>query len=205
MAGLPPRWPPRAAGRGVAAGGVTIVELVIVAGITGLVVWGAATSIVSHIHTTSRQEAIQRLRDHWGRFNYFLDSEISEAEHAVTTAGCSTTTSGLVFSLQVPTAVAAWPIAQIDYYNKNGAVWRCGPPIDRNGRLVFTMAGGALQVVDNMLVDHATLSVDGTALAANPHEPIYTLSLTDPTGVTYAQTSSSRSRVRTFTLTQPTP
>lgn len=181
-------WPPQA--------GLTLVELLLASVVFSLIVAAAATAIVANVRTANRSEAIQRLREHWGRVSYFLDTEIAEGDTASSTAGCSGV-SNLAFSMVIPVnpPLSSGPsTAKIDYYNKNGGVWRCGPPVGRNGRLVFSLSGTSLVTTDSLLVDGASLSAN----ISNNREPIYTLSLTDVTGVQYSQTSSTRSSIRTF-------
>lgn len=155
------------------ARGFTLVELLIAAGLGAVILAVAAKVLTGDVRSSSSQEAIQRLRDHWGRVNYFVDTEVREGLSVSLAAGsgaCASVASPLL-TITVPAPGTASGTSTIHYYNQNGDLWRCGPDIADDGSLLFDT------VTNGILVENATLQV----------------SITNATIVSYALTMSSRS------------
>jgi prepilin-type N-terminal cleavage/methylation domain-containing protein len=124
--------------------GFTLVEL-LVAMVAGAAVFAAAGSVVlSHIRSSSQLELAQRQRDNAGRLDYLIQVEASEAalveQGRVLPAGCEGAGQASIAALRVPRDSGNYldtvgNVSFIYYYNHEGAVRRCGPPVQRNGVL----------------------------------------------------------------------
>jgi prepilin-type N-terminal cleavage/methylation domain-containing protein len=126
------------------AGGFTLVEL-LVAMVAGVVVFAAAGSVlISHIRSSSQLELAQRQRDNAGRLDYLVQVEASEAalveQGRVLPAGCDAAGEASIAAFRVPRDSGDYldtegNVSFIHYYNHEGSVRRCGPPVQRNGVL----------------------------------------------------------------------
>ncbi|MFM7675330.1 MAG: type II secretion system protein J [Synechococcus sp.] len=86
------------------ARGFTLVELLVAAGLGAVILAVAAKVLTGDVRSSSSQEAIQRLRDHWGRVNYFVDTEVREGLSVSLEAGsggCASVASPLL-TITVP-------------------------------------------------------------------------------------------------------
>ncbi len=143
----------------------------------------AGSAIVSHIRTTTRQEASQRLRDDFGRLTFLMETEIGEGD--ALTYGTTCSSSG--FTIRLPrlpnlsngTTAAS---ATVRYYNDgNGNLRRVGPNILSTGELDF----GTSQ---DLIVNENTLLT--LSNCDDPRKVSYSLTLTTPPG-SYTGTSQS--------------
>lgn len=120
----------------------TLVEL-LVAMVAGTVVFAAVGSVlVSHIRSSSKLELAQRQRDNAARLDYLIQVEASEAalveQGRVLPAGCEAAGQASVAAFRVPRDSGNYldtvgNVSFIFYYNYQGNVRRCGPPVQRNG------------------------------------------------------------------------
>ncbi|MFY8149304.1 MAG: PulJ/GspJ family protein [Prochlorococcaceae cyanobacterium] len=152
----------------------TLVELLIAAGLGAVILAVAAKVLTGDVRSSSSQEAIQRLRDHWGRVNYFLDTEVREGlsvSLAAGSGGCASVASPLL-TITVPAPGTASGTSTIHYYNQNGDLWRCGPDIADDGSLLFDT------ITNGILVENATLQTSIT----NSSNVAYTLTLSSRAG-----------------------
>ncbi len=126
------------------AGGFTLVEL-LVAMVAGVVIFAAAGSVlISHIRSSTQLELAQRQRDNAGRLDYLVQVEASEAalveQGRVLPAGCDAAGEASIAAFRVPRDSGDYldtegNVSFIHYYNHEGSVRRCGPPVQRNGVL----------------------------------------------------------------------
>jgi len=126
------------------AAGFTLVEL-LVAMVAGVVVFAAAGSVlISHIRSSTQLELAQRQRDNAGRLDYLVQVEASEAalveQGRVLPAGCEAAGAASIAAFRVPRDSGNYldtegNVSFIHYYNHEGNVRRCGPPVQRNGVL----------------------------------------------------------------------
>jgi prepilin-type N-terminal cleavage/methylation domain-containing protein len=124
--------------------GFTLVEL-LVAMVAGVVVFAAAGSVLlSHIRSSSQLELAQRQRDNAGRLDYLIQVEASEAalveQGRVLPADCEGAGGASLAAFRVPRDSGNYldtvgNVSFIYYYNHQGHVRRCGPPVQRNGVL----------------------------------------------------------------------
>jgi type II secretory pathway pseudopilin PulG len=122
----------------------TLVEL-LVAMVAGVVVFAAAGSVlISHIRSSTQLELAQRQRDNAGRLDYLVQVEASEAalveQGRVLPAGCDAAGEASIAAFRVPRDSGDYldtegNVSFIHYYNHEGSVRRCGPPVQRNGVL----------------------------------------------------------------------
>ncbi|QPN65687.1 hypothetical protein H8F26_12295 [Synechococcus sp. CBW1006] len=166
-----------------------MVELLIASAIGAVILAAAARILTGDIRSNSSQEAIQRLRDHWGRVNYFVDTEVREGLSVSLASGTGACASVASPYLAITVPNPAGGTGGIYYYNNNGNLWRCGPDIADDGSLTFNT------VVNAMLVERATLEVS----IVNATNMTYTLTMSsrsDGSGVSYSASSEARTTAR---------
>ncbi|MFY8149489.1 MAG: type II secretion system protein [Prochlorococcaceae cyanobacterium] len=175
--------------------GFTLVELLITAVIGGMLLAMGAQVITTHIRITGRQEALQRLRDHWGLVSHLINTEALEGsviQRNQTMANCE---GGGTSILTIQLSDANQP--PIHYYQAANTddLWRCGPEIQRNGHL------NPNTIVSGLVAPNATLSIPVSEPDAGDHELAYELTLTsrnNQQGETYAGRSMARTSGRTY-------
>jgi prepilin-type N-terminal cleavage/methylation domain-containing protein len=173
--------------------GLTLVELLIALVIGAAVMAGAARVLIGDVRSSSSQEAIQRLREHWGRVNYFVDTEVREGIGVSITAGtgsCSDAANPRL-TIMVPAAGAT---GTIHYYEQAGSIWRCGPDINADGTLDFAT------ITNGILVENATMQTTIT----NGTNVSYTVELrsrSDAGGLTYSGSSQAHTSGRSCDTT----
>ncbi|KEF41333.1 MAG: hypothetical protein ER33_11840 [Cyanobium sp. CACIAM 14] len=166
----------------IVAGGFTLVDLLITALIIGLITAAGSSVIVSQIRGSSVQESVRRLRDHWGRVNHLLDTEITASTSASAVANTSLTLTQ--------------PGGQTITYTFDSStrtLRRTGPPINDDGTLNLTAGTANVQslMLDNVDAFQPTIT--------NSREPAYSLTLSDGRGVSFTGlSSSSRSRTSSY-------
>ena len=178
--------PPPASPR--TAAGLSLVELLITTVLGALILAVAARVLTSDIRSTSSQEAIQQMRDHWGRVNYFVDTEVREGLSLSKAPGADrcVAASNPLLTITVP---APGGTSTIHYYEQGGSLWRCGPDINADGTLDFNTT------INGILVENATMQTTIT----NNKNVSYTLTLRRPgglNGLVYSATSEARTSGR---------
>ncbi|MCT0224850.1 type II secretion system protein J [Synechococcus sp. CS-1328] len=169
----------------------TLMELLMAAAIGAVILAVAAKVLIGDVRSSSNQEAIQRLRDHWGRVNYFVDTEVREGLSVSLTAGsggCASVTNPLL-TITVPAPGTVSGISTIHYYNQNGDLWRCGPDIADNGSLIFDT------ITNVILVENTTLEVSITN-SSNINYVLTMNSRAAGNGIEYAASSEARTASR---------
>jgi len=122
--------------------GFTLVELLIAGAIGSIVAVISAQLIVDQVIQGRQIEAAQRVRENISRLNYLIQVETSESKEitqAVDPPGCPGGTEA--FALVIPPPDGTYADAANDslvqYYNAASdgipSIWRCGPPVTRNG------------------------------------------------------------------------
>ena len=104
--------------------------------------------MINQLLEERRLEVAQRLREDVSRLNYLIQIEASEAEEiayaGANPAGCAPVVAeSFTFLVPRPTGTYADDLnrSRVQYYNANDhdgtpAIWRCGPPVTRNGVLI---------------------------------------------------------------------
>lgn len=124
----------------------TLPEVLIATFIAAVVVVITAQVMIGQLLEERRLEVAQRLREDVSRLNYLIQIEASEAD-AIELAGANPPNcpgGGQSFTLLVPRPTGTYAdeanTSRIQYYNANNngspAIWRCGPPVTRNGVLI---------------------------------------------------------------------
>lgn len=176
--------------------GFTLVELLITLMIGGVIMAIAAQAITSHIRTTSRQEVLQRLRDHWGRINHLINTEALEGASLETDQNIPNCANGTAsdLTIRLPNRSTA-----IHYYNDaNNSLWRCGPDIGENGRLANDADAPVTSLVAKNAALVATPDSNDDAVA---HEMTYSLTLTARSNgqdIPYTASSRAQTTSRTY-------
>lgn len=175
--------------------GFTLVELLITVLIGGMLLAMAAQVITTHIRITSRQEALQRLRDHWGRVNHLINTEALEGsviERNQTMENCTGGGSSiLTIRLSDPNQTP------IHYYQHASTddLWRCGPEVQMSGHLNLS------NTVSGLVAPNAALTIPEGEPLAGGHELAYELTLTgrnNQQGEAYSARSIAKTSGRTY-------
>lgn len=165
-----------------------MVELMI-GGALGVICLGALIIVIlSYVRSRDRLEAVLRLQDQWGRLQFLLDREIQEATPvtAASNVSASCGAGSVALCLEVP-----GNSNRILYYLSGTTLRRCGPVITSNGDLGATVS-------DALLLNGVT---SFTVNTSDSQRPTYSLTLTDPNGVSYtnqSQPSATTFRSRTI-------
>lgn len=190
MSALPSILPVRSARRASSASraGFSMVELMIGAAVGAICLAALVAVILSYVRSRDRLESMLRLQDQWGRLQFLLDREIQEATPvtAASSVSPSCKVGSVALALEVP-----GNSNRILYYLSGTTLRRCGPVITNNGDL-------GSSVSDALVLDGVT---SFTVNTADPQRPTYTLTLTDPNGVSYtnqSQPSATTFRSRTI-------
>ena len=131
--------------------GFTLVELLVAMVAVQVVFIAAGSLLITHVRGSSDLELAQRQRDNAGRLDYLVQVEASEA--AVVEAGrtlpadCEAAGQASIAAFRVPRDSGSYldtigNVSFIYYYNHQGNVRRCGPPVQRNGVLNHTAGLG---------------------------------------------------------------
>lgn len=176
--------------------GFTLLELLIALALGGMLIGLASSVITSHLRTTQKQAELQRMRDHWGRINFFLETEIREGQSLGTEDGTGICASkpNRVLTITVPNPSAPSTPGRIVYYNNGVDLWRCGPAVNRDGTLDFA------NQTDGILVENASLSLPA-GFTGPTDSTTYTVTLRSWDGgslFTFAESSSARTSIRSF-------
>ncbi len=189
---MPGRWPEAGGKR---RQGFTLVELLLVVVLGGMLMGLASAVITSHLRTTQKQAELQRMRDHWGRINFFLETEIREGQSLGTEQGdglCAD--KSRVLTITVPNPADPGSPGRILYYNSGADLWRCGPAVRSDGTLDFA------NLTDGILVENASLSVPA-GFTGPTDTTTYTVTLRSWDGgslFTFQESSSARTSIRSF-------
>jgi prepilin-type N-terminal cleavage/methylation domain-containing protein len=124
--------------------GFTLAELLIASSVGAIVAVAATQFLVDQVLQGRQLEGAQRVRENISRLNYLITIEASEADQISEGSdppGCSGGASS--FSLRIPRPTGQYAnvdnVSNIQYYNADDegspSIWRCGPPVTRNGVL----------------------------------------------------------------------
>lgn len=129
------------------ANGFTLPELLVASVIAALIAIITAQVMINQLLEERRLGVAQRIREDVSRLNYLIQVEASEAASielpGAGPAGCPG--GDQPFTLVVPRPTGTYAdnanLSRIQYYNANDAdgnpaIWRCGPPVTRNGVLI---------------------------------------------------------------------
>jgi prepilin-type N-terminal cleavage/methylation domain-containing protein len=163
--------------------GFTLPELLVASLIAALVAAITAQVMISQLLEGRRLEVAQRLREDVSRLNYLVQIEGSEAESIEYNSpfeGCDT--AGVnSFTFVVPQDDGAYAsstnVSRVIYYNADDAdsdddvsIWRCGPPVTRNGVLRHGETNVAGPVIRNAQLE---LNPDGCSAASSQRSVLF--------------------------------
>ncbi len=124
--------------------GFTLVELLVAMVAMQVVFIAAGSVLISHVRSSSSLEVAQRQRDNAGRLDYLIQVEASEAalveQGLALPNGCVAAGQASTAAFRVPRDSGSYldtegNVSFIYYYNLDGNIRRCGPPVQRNGVL----------------------------------------------------------------------
>lgn len=120
--------------------GFTLVELLVALALAGAVAAAAGSLLLAQMRLSTSVEISQRQRDDATRLSYLVQIESGEAASIeaspVLPSACgSGATSRVAFAIPRDTGdyLSLTNVSKVYYFNKDGHLWRCGPPIFRNG------------------------------------------------------------------------
>jgi hypothetical protein len=164
----------------LAESGFSLVELLIAGAIGVIVVLAGSQLISDQVIQGRRLEAAQRFRENIGRLNYLIQVEASESSQIsqlLIPAGCSGGSQSFTLVIQRPTGgyASAANNSLVQYYNGNDAngipsIWRCGPPVERNG----VLRHGATNVA-GVVMGNAQIELGGQCSAINERSVSYSV------------------------------
>jgi Tfp pilus assembly protein PilW len=171
---LPPQRP-------AAAGGFTLVELLITAVVGSLVIGAITTLQLSELRIATSQDLNLQLRQEANRAAAWIDSEMQRAAGFDNTAaaGCSAP-SGTSLLMSMRSVTADNQSVRVSYYTPTGTAFgpvaRCGPPVVCGG------GGSACELstsgsVVYLVADNARLSLATAVSSSLVRQINYTLSL----------------------------
>lgn len=191
-----------------AAAGFTIIELVIYAALSSIVIGAATATISSSIRSNAQSELNQRSNDSWARLSAFLEAEVNEGTSVqpgggAVTVSCAGVAEPALFRITLPnTTVFAQDrgVRTIEYFVTGAGaaqeLRRCGPPILANGQLDLAAAS-----VNSLVSSPTDLTVTTDAVGVTPGTRInYTASFRDVNGnVVATRNAVARTRTRPIT------
>lgn len=153
--------------------GFTLVEVLLAAGLGSMICLVAADALITHLRTSERLEANERLRLDWSRTSQFIEAEVALSERVLTTAdnvsleqcGAAISSDEFRFALELRRDLAP----AIYYVRRHGSgeqsqwlgeqsLWRCGPPIAEDGTYSGQITGASYSISNDRLVDGLTAS-----------------------------------------------
>lgn len=189
--------------------GLTLVELLVGMAVGFIVLASAGVVLLLHLRTTGGLELAQRQRDNAVRLDYLIQIEASEAalvETGRSLSACEGASGVSSFAtFVVPRDEGDYQSSQnvsfIHYYNQDGNVWRCGPPVAANGVLVhYDSDGNPSGLQSGIAVREASLVVPASGVCqgqvTNARQLVYRLAFDDSAYVP----ECSIARVRTVRI-----
>jgi prepilin-type N-terminal cleavage/methylation domain-containing protein len=183
------------------ASGLTLVELLVALVIAGTLIAAAGSLMLSHMLNVRQIERGQRNREDANRFNYFLSVEASESSsiaYGVALSGCSPDTGTSQIALTVPKRVGQYADtannSTIYYYNSEGDLKRCGPPVTRNGVLSDWSLSNAVGVVSRRTTIAVIDSSGSCGVASDQRTVFYSLDFAESGDGRYAQCQIARAK-----------
>ena len=157
-----------------AVNGFTLPELLIAGILAAAVAAMTAQVMINQLLEGRRFELAQRNRENISRLNYLIQIEGSEAEEIEYGAAgnpddCPGGGESFTFLVPLPEGTYADPVnrSRVQYYNADAegipSIWRCGPPVTRNGVLCQTVAQPGCPSVQNtagVVMRNAQLDLD---------------------------------------------
>lgn len=177
----------------------SLVELLVALAIAGVVFAAVGSLLINHMLSVRQVERGQRFREDANRFNYLFAIEAGEAaefSYGATLAGCEDSGTSLV-AMTVPRPTGTYADEAnnsiIYYYNLDGNLKRCGPPVNRNGVLDH----GESQVT-GVVARRTQMTVLTTAVAcgraSDNRTVVYNLTFAESAGGAYSACQIARAK-----------
>lgn len=177
----------------------TLVELLAALAIAGVIFTAVGSLLINHMLSVRQVERGQRFREDANRLNYLFAIEAGEAaEFSFGTAlsGCADSGNSLV-AMTVPRPTGTYADeannSVVYYYNLDGDLKRCGPPVNRNGVLDHGEAQ-VTGVVARRTQMTVILSGGGCGRVSNNRSVVYNLTFADSGGGSYASCQVARAK-----------
>lgn len=183
--------------------GFTLTELLVAAFIGMMTATVAGQSLVSHLQSSEKAEAMERQRNDWSRTTSFVEAEIALSERLINNSsnvlipsGCSIAPSEFRLAIDMrrdlPLVIYAVKASTSDWL-PNNTLWRCGPGLNDDGSYNNSMEWNPiLDGLDGQSPDGGftiqNLSTDGKYVS-------FTLTLKGHATVKYGNVSGARSRI----------
>lgn len=195
--------------RRAATAGFTLVELLIAASMSVLVLGLATAAMISHIRTGARVESLERQRGDWNRTTHFIEAEVALSEAVITQlsgitvpGSCgSVAAADFRFALRIrPDLPPAIYVVQpsLPPWTPDNSLLRCGPDIDADGRYRI-----GVEPVMALLMDGLEAAATGGGLevrpnAADPRSLELVLAIRGLGSQAFRQAASSQGRVAPY-------
>ena len=186
--------------------GFTLTELLVAAFIGMLTATVAGQTLISHLESSEKAEAMERQRNDWSRATSFIEAEIALSERLINNSGnvlipsgCPIDTAGTPseFRLAIdmrrdlPLVIYAVKASTSDWL-PNNTLWRCGPGLNADGsynnNLEWSPILDGLDGTSNESGFSATPSTDGKHAS-------FTLALKGHATVKYGSVTGARTRI----------
>ena len=129
--------------------GFTLVELLVAAAIGMLTATVAGETLLGHLRSSERAEALERQRNDWSRASGFLEAELALSERAIGTeanigipAACAVASGEFRLALDLrrdlPPVIYFLRPSDPGWVGAN-TLWRCGPAINDDGTYNATL------------------------------------------------------------------
>ena len=186
--------------------GFTLTELLVAAFIGMLTATVAGQTLVSHLQSSEKAEAMERQRNDWSRTTSFIEAEIALSErllkdssNVLIPSGCpintNSTPSEFRFAIDMrrdlPLVIYAVKASTSDWL-PNNTLWRCGPGLNANGSYNNSLAWSPL--LDGLDGESADGGFSATTSTDGKHAS-FTLALKGHATVKYGSITGARTRI----------
>lgn len=186
--------------------GFTLTELLVAAFIGMLTATVAGQTLVSHLQSSEKAEAMERQRNDWSRTTSFIEAEIALSERLINNSsnvlipsGCpiatTSTPSEFRFAIDMrrdlPLVIYAVKASTSDWL-PNNTLWRCGPGLDADGSYNNSLEWSPM--LDGLDGDSAGGGFSAAPSTDGKHAS-FTLALKGHATVKYGSIAGARTRI----------
>ena len=186
--------------------GFTLTELLVAAFIGMLTATVAGQTLVSHLKSSEKAEAMERQRNDWSRTTSFIEAEIALSERLIKDSGnvlipsdcpinTNNTPSEFRFAIDMrrdlPLVIYAVKASTSDWL-PNNTLWRCGPGLNADGSYNNSLEWSPM--LDGLDAESSAGGFSATPSADGKHAS-FTLALKGHATVKYGSISGARARI----------